>query len=312
MSSQNGYHEPVLLEAVLGFLGSSEAGLMLDGTVGGGGHARALLEALPGCRLLGVDRDPEALEEAGRILAPYGERVRLVRLRFDQVPDDPEVQRVGLVAALLDLGVSSHQLDATGRGFAFRRGVLLDMRMGGEEEGGLTAAELLNQSSEKELARIFGEYGEEPKARRLAKQVVRRRQRAPFRVSDDLVGALAAALGRAPGQREKARVFQGVRIAVNDELASLERALAGIREVMSPEGVLVVISYHSLEDRIVKNAFREWSRECVCPPRIPLCTCRGRALGTLLTRRPLAPDEAEIDRNPRARSARLRAWRKAA
>ncbi len=312
MSSQNGYHEPVLLEAVLGFLGSSEAGLMLDGTVGGGGHARALLEALPGCRLLGVDRDPEALEEAGRILAPYGERVRLVRLRFDQVPDDPEVQRVGLVAALLDLGVSSHQLDATGRGFAFRRGVLLDMRMGGEEEGGLTAAELLNQSSEKELARIFGEYGEEPKARRLAKQVVRRRRRAPFRVSDDLVGALAAALGRAPGQREKARVFQGVRIAVNDELASLERALAGIREVMSPEGVLVVISYHSLEDRIVKNAFREWSRECVCPPRIPVCTCRGRALGTLLTRSPLAPDEVEIDRNPRARSARLRAWRKAA
>jgi 16S rRNA (cytosine1402-N4)-methyltransferase len=307
-----GYHEPVLLEAVLGFLGSSEAGLMLDGTVGGGGHARALLEALPGCRLLGADRDPEALEEAGRILAPYGERVRLVRLRFDQVPDDPEVQRVGLVAALLDLGVSSHQLDATGRGFAFRRGVLLDMRMGGGEEGGLTAAELLNQSSERELARIFGEYGEEPKARRLAKQVVRRRQRAPFRVSDDLVGALAAALGRAPGQREKARVFQGVRIAVNDELASLERALAGIREVMSPEGVLVVISYHSLEDRIVKNAFREWSRECVCPPRIPVCTCRGRALGTLLTRSPLAPDEVEIDRNPRARSARLRAWRKAA
>ncbi len=311
-TAQHGYHEPVLLKAVLSFLGRSEVGLILDGTVGGGGHARALLEALPGCRLLGADRDPEALEEAGRILAPYGERVRLARLRFDQAPDDPEVRRVGLVAALLDLGVSSHQLDATDRGFAFRRGVLLDMRMGGGEEGGLTAAELLNQSSETELARIFREYGEEPKARRLANQVVRRRQRAPFRVSDDLVGALAAALGRAPGQREKARVFQGVRIAVNDELASLERALAGIREVMSSEAVLVVISYHSLEDRIVKHAFREWSRECVCPPRIPVCTCRGRALGTVLTRSPLAPEEVEIEGNPRARSARLRAWRKAA
>ena len=309
---QNVYHEPVLLQGVLGFLGSSEAGLILDGTVGGGGHARALLEALPGCRLLGTDRDPEALEEAGRILAPYEARVRLARLRFDQAPDDLEVKRSGLVGALLDLGVSSHQLDATDRGFAFRRGVLLDMRMGGGEEGGLTAAELLNQSSETELARIFREYGEEPKAKRLARQVVRRRQRAPFRVSDDLVGALAAALGRAPGPREKARTFQGVRIAVNDELASLERALPGIREVMSPEAVMVVISYHSLEDRIVKNAFREWSRECVCPPRIPVCTCRGRALGTVLTRSPLVPEEVEVERNPRARSARLRAWRKAA
>ena len=312
MSNRNGYHEPVLLQAVLGFLGSSEAGLILDGTVGGGGHARALLDALPGCRLLGTDRDPEALEEAGRILAPFGERARLARVRFDQAPDDLEVRRVGLAGALLDLGVSSHQLDATDRGFAFRRGVLLDMRMGGGEEGGLTAAELLNESSETELARIFHEYGEEPKARRVAKQVVRRRQRAPFRVSDDLVGALAAALGRAPGPREKARVFQGVRIAVNDELASLERALPGIREVMSPEAVMVVISYHSLEDRIVKNAFREWSRECVCPPRIPMCTCRGKALGTVLTRSPLAPEEVEVERNPRARSARLRAWRKAA
>lgn len=216
-----------------------------------------------------------------------------------------------LSGALLDLGVSSHQLDAEIRGFAFRRGVALDMRMEGKDAD-QTAADLLNEASEERLTEIFRAYGEERRAGRLARTIVRRRARSPMTTSDDLVGALAASMGRAPSQRDKARIFQAVRIAVNDELGALERGLEGIREALAPEGVAVVISYHSLEDRTVKLAFRSWSSACVCPPEMPICTCRGEPLGKTLTSKPVRPSDAEVERNPRARSARLRAWSKAA
>lgn len=304
------YHEPVLVDEVLDLLDPRE-GLFLDGTVGGGGHARALLERCASCRLLAVDRDPEALEVARRALEPWRERVRFVHARFDAAVNDPEVRERGLHGALLDLGVSSWQLDADARGFTFREGVVLDMRMDAAS-GGPTAADLLNEASEEELGRIFREWGEEPRARRLAREVGRRRGNAPFRTSDDLVNALAAAVGRAPTMREKARVFQALRIAVNEELAALEAALDALREALVGGGVMAVIAYHSLEDRIVKHAFREWSRSCVCPPALPICRCRGRALGETLTRGPVEASAAEVDANPRARSARLRAWRKAA
>ena len=212
--------------------------------------------------------------------------------------------------ALLDLGVSSWQLDQDRRGFAFRRNLPLDMRMEGAGEG-LTAADLLNREAEEELARIFFEYGEEPRARKLAREVVRRRLQTPFQTSDDLVAALARALNRFPGQKEKARVFQALRIAVNQELQGLERALEGALEALNPAGVLAVIAYHSLEDRRVKDAFREWSRECVCPPGLPICNCRGRALGGPVFKGVRRPSPEEVGENPRARSARLRAWRKA-
>ena len=311
MAPASGYHDPVLLEESLELLDPSGVGLWLDGTVGGGGHARHLLERCGGCRLLGVDLDPEALAEAGEVLAPFGDRVRLVRGRFETAVEDPEVRRDGLDGALLDLGVSSHQLDVEARGFAFRETAPLDMRMAAEEDETPTAAELLNEASEGRLGEIFREYGEERRWRRLAREVVRRRERRPFRTSDDLVAALAATLGRAPKAREKARVFQALRIEVNRELESLEAGLPALREVLNAGGVMAVIAYHSLEDRMVKHAFREWSRECVCPPRLPVCRCRGRALGETLTRSPVRPSEAEVERNPRARSARLRAWRKA-
>lgn len=306
------YHEPVLVQESLELLDPSGGGLWLDGTVGGGGHARHLLERCDGCRLLGVDLDPEALAAAGAVLEPFADRVRLVQARFDRIAGDPEVTREGLDGALLDLGVSSHQLDEHERGFAFARGAPLDMRMAAGQGGAPTAAELLEEASEERLGEIFREYGEERRWRRLAREVVRRRARRPFETSDDLVAALAGALGRAPAPRDKARVFQALRIAVNEELEALESGLPALRDALNDGGVMAVIAYHSLEDRIVKHQFREWSRECVCPPSLPVCRCRGRALGRTLTRSPVRPSEAEVERNPRARSARLRAWRKAA
>lgn len=305
------YHEPVLVEQVLDYLDPRGAGLFFDGTVGGGGHARAILEACRECHLLGCDRDPEALAEARTVLGPFGARVVLERGRFDQVIH----ARVGdtvLSGALLDLGVSSRQLDADSRGFAFRRGVRLDMRMEGGSGSAATAAELLNEASERELTEIFRTFGEDPRARHLARVIVRRRAQRPFVTSDDLVGALSAARGAAPSQRDKARIFQALRIAVNEELHSLEAALEGLLRALLPGGTVVVISYHSLEDRVVKLTFRSWSAACICPPELPVCVCRGVPLGVTLTKKPVRPTDIEVARNPRARSARLRAWRKAA
>jgi 16S rRNA (cytosine1402-N4)-methyltransferase len=303
------YHVPVLGPEAMDLMDPRGEGLFLDGTVGGGGHALLLLERCPGCRLLAVDRDPEALEAAREALAAHEDRVRFIEARFDEAVRDPQVQAEGLDGALLDLGISSHQVDRTDRGFSFRPGAPLDMRMSGY---GPTAADLLNEEEEGELARIFREYGEEPRGRALAREVVRRREESPLRTSDDLVAALTRVVRRPAEHQEKARVFQALRIAVNRELEALDSALEAIREALGDGGVLVVIAYHSLEDRAVKHAFREWSRSCVCPPGFPVCTCRGRALGTTLTRKPVRAAEDEVTRNPRARSAVLRAWRKAA
>lgn len=305
----SGYHEPVLSREVLEFLAPQGERLFLDGTVGGGGHTRGILEACGACRVIAVDRDTDALDRARQVLAEYRGQVRFVHDRFDHAVDDTEIRARGLDGALLDLGVSSHQLDADGRGFTFRRGVALDMRMNASEEG--DASRFLMVSSEDELTRVFRDYGEEPRAKRLAREIVKRRKTEPLRTSDDLVAALSVALGRSPSSKEKARVFQAIRIAVNEELTSLELGLPAIRKAMNTGGVLVVIAYHSLEDRVVKNAFREWSRSCICPPELPMCTCRGEALGETLTRKPVRPTDAETQSNPRARSARLRAWRAA-
>ncbi|MCH1569886.1 MAG: 16S rRNA (cytosine(1402)-N(4))-methyltransferase RsmH [Longimicrobiales bacterium] len=303
------YHEPVMGREVLELLSVTDSGLYLDGTAGGGGHTRMILEECETCRVIAVDRDPEALEEARGALAEVRARVRFVSTRFDRAVSDPEIQDRGLDGALLDLGVSSHQLDADERGFTFRRGVKLDMRM---EAEGRDAAAFLAQTDEEELTRVFREFGEEPRARRLAREIVKRRATEPLSSSDDLVAAMAVTLRRSPGAKEKARIFQAVRIAVNKELESLEAGLPAIRDVLKVGGVMVVIAYHSLEDRVVKNAFREWSKACVCPPELPVCTCRGEPLGETLTRKVLRPSAQEVEKNPRARSARLRAWRRAA
>jgi 16S rRNA (cytosine1402-N4)-methyltransferase len=307
------FHEPVLVDEVVAHLSRApDEGELMDGTVGGGGHARAILEGIPGSRLLAVDRDPEALAEARSALEPWGGRVRFLRARFDEAAKGAGLLGPSLRGALLDLGVSSRQIDADERGFAFRSTEApLDMRMEGGQEEAPTAADLLNREEEGELARIFREYGEEPRGRRLASEVARRRARRPFRTAADLVDALEAVYRRPPLSKEKARVFQALRIRVNRELESLEAALPLLKDALLPGGVLVVIAYHSLEDRIVKHTFREWSRACVCPPALPVCVCRGEPLGETLTSRVVRPSEEEVVRNPRARSARLRAWRKA-
>ena len=304
------FHEPVLGDEVVDLLDPRVGGLYLDGTVGGGGHSRLILERCLECRVLAVDRDRDALAAAREALAGFGDRVRFMHTRFDQAALDPEVRDRGLDGALLDLGVSSHQLDDDTRGFAFRRGVALDMRMDLSDEE--DARSFLAEAAEERLTNVFRELGEEPRARRLAREVVKRRATEPLTTSDHLVAALTVTFGRPPSARDKARIFQAVRIAVNEELDALESGLPAIREALNDRAVLVVIAYHSLEDRLVKNAFRDWSSACVCPPELPACVCRGRPLGRLLTRKPARPSPEEVARNPRARSARLRAWRRAA
>ena len=303
------FHDPVLAREMVEFMAPSGDGIYLDGTVGGGGHSAILLEECLSCRIIAVDRDPDALKAAKATLAPLGTQVRFIQARFDEALRSLDLSEP-LAGVLLDLGVSSHQLDSDERGFAFRAGVELDMRMDARQADTPSAAQILNSEPEEALARIFHEYGEEPRSRGLARAIVERRAATPLRTSDDLVAVLYRTLGRAPRAKEKARIFQALRIAVNEELASLERGLTEFREAMAPDGRIVVISYHSLEDRLVKNAFRDWSRSCVCPPGMPVCTCRGEPLGTVLTRKAVRPSDVEVRRNPRARSARLRAWRK--
>ena len=244
--------------------------------------------------------------EARKRLAPYTASGRFLAFRgnFAELDSIPELADRSFDGILADLGVSSHQIDADERGFSFRPGALLDMRMDRRSTG--TAADLLNSLDEAELTRIFHDYGDEPRARRIAREITRRRNRKPMRVSDDLVDAIRGALGARSGAGDFARLFQAVRIAVNDELGSLERALPLLRDRLEPGGLMAIISYHSGEDRLVKHAFREWASACICPPRQPVCTCRGRPLGRLAPRKPIVPDAGETAANPRARSAHLR------
>ena len=295
-------HESVLAADVARLLGGCRR--VVDGTVGAGGHARLLLDA--GAAVLAFDRDPAAVAAARDQL---GGRAIVRRLEFSVAAREPAVAAFRPDGVLLDLGVSSPQIDDETRGFTFRRGAPLDMRMDGE---GPTAAEWLNAASEAELAHAFAAYGDEPRARSLARTVARRRAAQPLATSDDLVGAIRAVLGPRSGPPDFARLFQAVRIALNDEIRRLEAALEGFRDVLVPGGVLAVIAYHSGEDRVVKHAFREWASACVCPSEQPVCTCRGQALGALLTRRAIRPSVEEIAANSRARSARLRAFRTAA
>lgn len=295
--SANPVHVPVLLAPVL----AAAAGVSraVDATLGDGGHAEALRGL--GAEVLGIDRDPAAIAASRRRLGDEG-------IRYLQAPySAPEA--LAAVAAfrpefiLLDLGVSSRQLDEADRGFTFRPNAPLDMRMG---DAGPTAATFLNSAAEVEIARVFYEYGDERQSRRLAREIVRRRGNQPFAISDDLVNAVRATLGPRAGPSDFARLFQAVRIAVNDELSGLAVALPAFRDALTTGGRLAVITYHSGEDRLVKLAFREWASSCICPPRQPVCTCRGRPLGRLVPRKPIVPDADEIAANPRARSAHLR------
>ena len=308
MPEPSAYHAPVLAGAVSDFLGGCRS--VLDCTVGGGGHAVALLDAGVG-RVVGIDRDPEAVGAVTDRLRSYADagRFEAIESNYAAVDEVPELSGATFDGILLDLGVSSRQVDADSRGFTFRPGAPLDMRMG--PDASASAADFLNEESERSLTDAFRLYADEPRAARLAREITRRRANRRFDSSDDLVGAIRAVLGPKSGAPDFARIFQAVRIAINDELSGLERALPALRDRLAAGGTMVVIAYHSGEDRLVKHAFREWSAACICPPRQPVCTCRGRPLGTTLTRRALAASVDEVALNPRARSARLRAWRSA-
>jgi 16S rRNA (cytosine1402-N4)-methyltransferase len=291
------YHSPVLLDAVRA--AAQGARRAVDATLGDGGHAAMLREL--GAEVLGIDRDPGAMARARDRLG--AERVQYLHAAYADPHALEAIATFRPDFILLDLGVSSRQLDDEAMGFTFRRGAPLDMRMGRVGKG---AADLLNTAAPERLEEIFADYGDERRARRMAAEVVRRRSRSPFATSDDFVNVIRAVLGPRSGPGDFARLFQAIRIAVNDELAGLARALPEFRDALHPGGKLAVISYHSGEDRLVKQAFREWAASCVCPPGQPICTCRGRPLGRVEPRKPMLPSAEEIAANPRARSARLR------
>ena len=302
------YHIPVLAAEVAALL--AEARTVLDGTLGGGGHSQLLLSQ--GASVVAIDRDPRAIAEASAKLAEY-ERAGTFRPflgNFAEIDSIDALRGACFDGVLLDLGVSSRQLDDQARGFSFREGAPLDMRMG--DDARQSAAELLNDAPDQQLMQLFREYADERKAPRLAREIVKRRATVPFATSDHLVNAIRGALGPRSGPADFARIFQAIRIEVNDELGSLERALPALRDRLTPGGIIVVIAYHSGEDRVVKHAFRDWSNPCTCPPRQPICVCGAVALGESVYRKAVTAGERELATNPRSRSARLRAWRRAA
>jgi 16S rRNA (cytosine1402-N4)-methyltransferase len=275
-------HDPVMVREVIGFLGGR--GTVVDMTLGAGGHAEALLSAGVGT-LVGIDRDPRALALAGDRLAAFGGRFHPVRARFSEVDED--IVEGPVDGVLFDLGVSSMQLDQPERGFSFREAGPLDMRMG---DDGPTAADLVNELPEAELADLIFEYGQETKSRRIAAAIVRARSRAPVEGTDELAGIIVSAVGRRPGGPHPARrTFQALRIAVNREIEELAASLPQAVDLLAPGGRVVVLAYHSLEDRVVKRTFRDDGRLAV------------------LTKKPLRPSQAEVEANPRSRSAKLRA-----
>jgi 16S rRNA (cytosine1402-N4)-methyltransferase len=306
-------HISVLYDEVLRYLAPRPGGIYVDGTLGGAGHARGILEASsPDGMLLGFDRDQEALAAAAARLAPYGSRVRLFHENFSRLPH--VLAREGIDAIdgmMLDVGVSSHQLDKAERGFSFQQDAPLDMRM--DSSSGRTAADLVNTLPEKELEQILWELGEERWARRIAAVIVAARATAPITTTLRLADLVKGAIPRACWEARlhpATRTFQAIRIAVNEELESLERGLVAGIESLKSGGRIVVISFHSLEDRIVKNVFNELARGCICPKSVPRCVCGKQPVVRKLTRKPVVASQEEIAANPRSRSAKLRAAEK--
>ena len=308
------HHIPVLLQETLDVLDCRPGDTVLDATIGGGGHSVEILKRIgPDGRLIGIDRDLEAVEAARSRLAPFGDMVTVVHGNFSHLVDIlAELGIDKIDRALFDLGVSSYQFDNATRGFSYwHSNAPLDMRM--DRSTGLTARDLVNGASLEELASIIKNYGEEPFARRIASLIVKKREVQPIETVGQLVDIIKEAIParhRRSGGHPARRTFQALRIAVNRELEAIEVALDSALSALSAGGVIAVISFHSLEDRIVKAKFREWANPCTCPAGVPVCTCGRTAKVDLLTRKPIVPSDREIQLNPRARSARLRAVRK--
>ena len=301
-------HRAVLLQAVCNYA-PIETNLLVDATVGGGGHAKALLKSFPQAKLWGCDRDAAAITATAKALQGFGERVYLKQLQFSQLS---RYLAVGSVDYLLaDLGVSSAQLEAAERGFSFHREGPLDMRM--DPRSGYTAATFLAKSSPKEIQRVFSQLGEERFAGRLARAVSKVSKRIPLTTTVQLARLAEEVVPKRayrPGRHPATRIFQALRIHVNQELEELTRLLQQAPILLSPKGRLAVISFHSLEDRLVKQAMRGWAHPCDCPPDLPLCICKKQPFGEILTPKAIKADPIELKHNPRARSAKLRVFQR--
>ena len=307
------HHISVLLDECIDGLNIKPDGIYVDGTLGGAGHSSQIVKRLTTGRLIGIDRDPVALQAAGERLSPYADRVTLVHSNFceiAQVLKDLNIE--GVDGILLDLGVSSPQLDDSSRGFSYMADAPLDMRMNSEDS--LSAYDVVNTWSYEELRRILFDYGEERYAPKIASAICKRRETKPIETTLELVDVIRSAMP-AQALREKQhpakRSFQAIRIAVNDELGSVEKVMADAIPCLNPGGRLAVITFHSLEDRIVKTAMAGAAKGCTCPPSFPVCVCGKKPQVHVITRKPITSTDAELERNPRARSAKLRVCEKA-
>jgi len=303
------FHRPVMPREVLESLNCKRGGIYVDGTVGGGGHAYEILEkTAPDGLLIGIDLDEEALSEAEKRLRIFGGRKILARGDFTDIAAIVTGLDIRLVDGILfDLGVSSHQLDAAGRGFSFSQKAPLDMRM--DMSQSFTAGDLVNSFTEKELEIIIRDYGEEKMARRIAKTIVKKREISPILTTTELAAIVSRAVPREYGRQNThpaTKTFQAIRIVVNNEIVNLPEAIENGVTILTSGGRFSIISFHSLEDRIVKNEFRNRERGCICPPRLAVCTCQNKPSLKVITKKPLRPGSSELSANPRARSARLR------
>ena len=304
-------HKSVLLKETIESLMIRPDGIYVDGTLGGGGHAFEVCRRLgEGGRLVGIDQDADAVYAASERLAGFGERVTIVRNNYENIAE--VLASLGIEKAdgiYLDLGVSSYQLYTAERGFTYREDAPLDMRM--DQRGSLTAADIVNTYSESELYRIIRDYGEEKFARNIARHIVKNRQEKPYETTGELTGTILAAIpakARATGGHPAKRTFQAIRIELNHELDVLNRSIDTMIGLLKPGGRLCIITFHSLEDRIVKNRFRENENPCICPPEFPVCVCGRKSRGTVVTKKPIVPTDKEIEENKRAKSSKLRVF----
>ncbi|WP_418745703.1 16S rRNA (cytosine(1402)-N(4))-methyltransferase RsmH [Frisingicoccus sp.] len=304
-------HQSVLLEETINNLNIQPDGIYVDGTLGGGGHAFHVCSRLSEKgRFIGIDQDAAAIEAAGERLRPFGDKVTIVRSNYSDMKQVLQSLGVsGVNGIVLDLGVSSYQLDTAERGFSYRENAPLDMRMDQRQEK--TARDIINGYSEMELYRIIRDYGEDKFAKNIAKHIVRARQEKPVETTDELTEIIRAAIPmkfRAVGGHPAKRTFQAIRIELNQELEVLRGHLKEMVELLDDGGRICIITFHSLEDRIVKNIFRKCENPCECPPSFPACVCGKKSMGKVITRKPILPSEEELEINPRAKSAKLRVF----
>ena len=304
----NFHHVSVLLQECIDNLNIKPDGIYVDGTMGGGGHSLEIAKRLTGGRLICIDQDPNAHEAAGKKLAEYKDRITFVRDNFGNIKsilDSLGIEKID--GMLLDIGVSSHQLDEAERGFSYQQDAPLDMRMNPDKP--FSAYEVVNEYDEDELDRVIFTYGEERWARRIAQFIVKEREAKPIETTGELVEIIKKAVpkgARKDGPHPAKRTFQAIRIEVSGELDVLQQAIDDVAARLSVGGRLCIITFHSLEDRIVKEAFRKQENPCICPPQFPVCVCGKKPLGRVITRKPILPSKEELEVNPRSRSAKLR------